>query len=142
MKNKVWEARFLATNMVAAPIVVVSGIVQREWVTVGVWSVITVLAWWMVLRQTMNKFQGMGPIFWVTRNKDTPRRLVGRALVHETNEPWRIGHGLYVKLPGRWVTIGVCRRRPRPELRKTIELGEEMPVMDEVTVNDIEEWVP
>ena len=70
--------------------------------------VATVVYGWLTFRGTMDTLQGVGPVYWIIR-KDPRFVSVGVGTMHETNDPWRIGRGIYIVFLKRCFQIGLCR---------------------------------
>lgn len=74
---------------------------------------------WMVFKDTLDKVQGIGPVYWIVRRD--PRIIsVGIGTMHELSEPWRKGRGVYVALFRRSLQVGLCRRQQMDEVTGTL----------------------
>ena len=66
-------------------------------------------SWWLVLRKTLDMVQGIGPVYWLTRQTDVKRLGFQMAFMRETDYPWRTGRGIQCIVPYRTFQIGVCK---------------------------------
>jgi hypothetical protein len=66
---------------------------------------------YFLFRDTMNKFQSIGRLYWVTRDdakeKPTPR-FTTKAFVRQTAAPWKRGTGWQVRLGKHTFQVGIC----------------------------------
>jgi len=82
--------------------------------SVWVWPMFILCAvWtWLVLKDTMNKVQGIGPLFWLARNTAKPGdHMFSTMFLRETDYPWRVGHGVQFRFNTHYYAIGLCRRQ-------------------------------
>ena len=64
-----------------------------------------------LFRNTLNKVQIVGSIYWITRDLiPTGTPLIARGEMRETAYPWRKGKGVQVRIPRRIFQIGVCSK--------------------------------
>lgn len=62
-----------------------------------------------VFKDTLNLVQGVGFVYWVTR--DTHKGFsLSIAFMRETDSPWRTGRGLQIGIGKHSFQIGFCRR--------------------------------
>ena len=62
-----------------------------------------------VFKGTLNLVQGVGFVYWITR--DTHKGFsLSIAFMRETDNPWRTGRGIQVGLGKYSFQIGICRR--------------------------------
>lgn len=62
-----------------------------------------------VFKGTLNLVQGIGFVYWVTR--DTHKGFsLALAFMRETDHPWRTGRGLQIGIKKYSFQIGFCRR--------------------------------
>ena len=78
-----------------------------------------IICWWLVLRNTLDLVQGVGPIYWLTRQTTSKRIGVQKSFMRETDYPWRTGHGIQCVVPYRTFQIGICK----PSEHYTVEEG-------------------
>ena len=77
------------------------------------------LSWWLVLRDTLDLVQGVGPVYWLTRQTTVKKLGLQMAFMRETDYPWRTGRGMQVVVPYRTFQIGICK----PSEHYTVEEG-------------------
>lgn len=65
---------------------------------------------YLVFKDTMNKVQAVGRVYWIIRDNATPGTpAVSRGFMHEIDPPWRHGKGLQIRVL-RWnIQVGVCK---------------------------------
>ena len=80
----------------------------RGWWLLGGLGFVT-LSWWLVLRNTMDLVQGVGPVYWLTRQTTVKRLAIQTSFMRETDYPWRTGRGIQVVVPYRTFQIGICK---------------------------------
>ena len=68
-----------------------------------------IICWWLVLRDTLDLVQGVGPIYWLTRQTTVKKIGIQRSFMRETDYPWRNGRGIQVVVPYRTMQVGVCK---------------------------------
>ena len=83
-------------------------LVLNGWWLVGGLVGVT-LSWWLVLRDTLDLVQGVGPIYWLTRQTTVTKIGLQMSFMRETDYPWRTGRGMQVVVPYRTFQIGVCK---------------------------------
>ena len=94
----------LVTGLLLLPVL---PFLRDGWLWVGMVGV--VVSWWSVLRDTLDMVQGIGPVYWLTRQTDVKRLGLQRSFMHETDYPWRSGRGIQCIVPYRTFQIGVCK---------------------------------
>lgn len=71
----------------------------------------TIMLTHYITKDTMNVVQGVGPLYWITRDVVPPNTpQVGWGFMRETGYPWRSGKGLQINLGTHTFQIGLCRR--------------------------------
>jgi hypothetical protein len=96
---------WLTSSLLFTPTLIVVG-----WPALWLLPVATYLGW-LVFRNTLNKVQAIGRVYWVIRDyvpDVTPR--ISRGFMHEIDPPWRHGKGLQIKAFGRTIQVGICRQ--------------------------------
>lgn len=83
------------------------------WGSQGIWlCVITANTFGrIVLKDTLNILQVVGPVYWITRDnvtKGTP--LVSVGFMKQLDDPWRTGKGLHFNLWKRTFQLGFCKK--------------------------------
>ena len=65
---------------------------------------------YLVFKDTMNKVQAVGKLYWIVRDNATDKTpVIGRGFMHEIDPPWRHGKGLQIRV-SRWcIQVGLCR---------------------------------
>ncbi len=91
---------------------------MRGWFLLG-FSITGIICWWLVLRNTLDLVQGVGPIYWLTRQTTIKKVGVQKSFMRETDYPWRTGNGLQFVVPFRTFQIGICK----PSEHYTVESG-------------------
>jgi hypothetical protein len=62
------------------------------------------------LADNMKNVRGIGPLYIVV-HRQRPRRRIMLAGMREIDPPYRWGRGIEIRLFGRTIGVGVCRRR-------------------------------
>ena len=81
----------------------------------------SLLAIWFVFsfflfRNTLNKVQIVGTIYWITRDLVPPNTpLMSKGEMRETQAPWRKGTGIQFRIPKRVIQVGVCSKGTEKE---------------------------
>lgn len=81
---------------------------MRGWWLLGT-GVAGMLCWWLVLRNTLDLVQGVGPVYWLTRQTDVKKIGIQSSFMRETDYPWRNGRGIQAVVPYRTFQVGVCK---------------------------------
>ena len=68
-----------------------------------------IICWWLVLRNTLDLVQGVGPVYWLTRQTTVKRIGLQVSFMRETDYPWRTGRGEQVLVPYRTFQVGICK---------------------------------
>ena len=102
--NKLLGYSPLVTGLLLLPLL---PFLRDGWLWLGLVGV--VVSWWLVLRDTLDMVQGIGPVYWLTRQTDVKRLGLQRSFMHETDYPWRSGRGIQCIVPYRTFQIGVCK---------------------------------
>ena len=69
------------------------------------------LSGYFLFRDTLNTVQGVGPVYWITRDHEVSQRLrVSIGFMREIDFPWRIGKGVHIALFKKSFQIGLCRK--------------------------------
>lgn len=63
-----------------------------------------------VFKDTTNLVQGVGPVYWVTRDNHIGLSL-GLGIMRETDYPWRYGKGIQIGLGKHVFQLGICRKQ-------------------------------
>ena len=91
---------------------------MRGWGLLGA-GVAGIICWWLVLRDTLDLVQGVGPVYWLTRQTTVKKIGLRMSFMRETDYPWRTGRGMQVVVPYRTFQIGICK----PSEHYTVEDG-------------------
>jgi hypothetical protein len=81
---------------------------MRGWWLLGA-SVAGMICWWLVLRNTLDLVQGVGPVYWLTRQTTVKKIGIQSSFMRETDYPWRNGRGIQAVVPYRTFQVGVCK---------------------------------
>jgi hypothetical protein len=71
-----------------------------------------VVSSFFLFKDTLNKLQAVGPVYWITRDlvvKNSP--IITKGFMHETDHPWRHGKGIQIRVPKRTFQIGLCKKQ-------------------------------
>lgn len=72
---------------------------------------------YFIFRNTLNKLQIVGPIYWITKNNVSKAQpVVAVGFMHETSEPWRAGKGIQVRFGSRSFHVGICKKHDYDEV--------------------------
>ena len=72
--------------------------------------IITMCAY-LLFRNTLNKLQYLGPIYWITRdNTSLKAPFISIGFMRQTSPPWKIGKGIQVKYKNYAFQLGFCRK--------------------------------
>ncbi len=102
--NKLLGYSPLVTGLLLVPVL---PFLRDWWLLVGVIG--ATISWWLVLRDTLDMVQGVGPVYWLTRQTAIKKVGVQMSFMRETDYPWRTGRGMQVVVPYRTFQIGVCK---------------------------------
>jgi hypothetical protein len=80
----------------------------RGWWLLGVTGA-AIISWWLVLRNTLDLVQGVGSVYWLTRQTTVKRLAIQTSFMRETDYPWRTGRGIQAVVPYRTFQVGVCK---------------------------------
>lgn len=75
--------------------------------------VLLLIGAYFLFRDTMNRLQYLGKLYWITRNngaKGTP--FVGKAFMRGTAPPWKVGNGVQFRLFKYTFQVGTCHDGP------------------------------
>lgn len=65
-----------------------------------------------LFKNTLNKLQVVGFVYWITRDYIPPHtKFLSKGFMKETSAPWRVGTGIQIKAFKRVFQIGVCRKQ-------------------------------
>ena len=81
---------------------------MRGWWLLGT-GVAGMICWGLVLRNTLDLVQGVGPVYWLTRQTTVKKIGVQRSFMRETDYPCRTGRGIQAVVPYRTFQVGVCK---------------------------------
>ena len=66
---------------------------------------------YFLFRDTLNKLQYLGPIYWITRdNTSLTSPFISIGFMRQTAPPWKIGKGLQFRYKNYSFQIGFCRK--------------------------------
>jgi len=82
-------------------------VLQGWWLVGGL--VGAIISWWLVLRDTLDLVQGVGPVYWLTRQTTVKKIGIQSSFMRETDYPWRTGRGIQAVVPYRTFQVGVCK---------------------------------
>jgi hypothetical protein len=71
---------------------------------------LAVIVGYPVFKDTVNLVQGVGPIYWVTRNNHVGLSF-GFGIMRETDFPWRYGKGIQIGFGKYLFQFGICRKQ-------------------------------
>ena len=94
----------LVTGLLLLPVL---PFLRDWWLLVGL--VGAILSWWLVLRDTLDLVQGVGPVYWLTRQTTVKKIGLQMSFMRETDYPWRTGRGIQAVVPYRTFQVGVCK---------------------------------
>lgn len=70
-----------------------------------------------IFKNTLNKVQAIGPVYWITRDYCVPSTpFICRGFMHEVDPPWRKGKGIQVRVGSRTFQVGLCRKHNHDEV--------------------------
>ena len=98
------------------------------------------LCLYLVFRDTLNRLQYIGPIYWITRDntpKDYPLLSIG--FMRQTSFPWKIGKGLQVSFGRYSFQFGICKKSNHSDETEGI-LGALGGRYLDTSTRDIREW--
>lgn len=71
----------------------------------------------------MNILQGIGPVYWITRDNATAKvRPISIGIMREIGPPWRVGKGVQFTIRPYAFQLGLCRKTEYASLEEG-ELG-------------------
>ena len=81
---------------------------------IGALAALTVVALYLLFRNTMNLLQYIGPVYWVTRDNGTPDvPHVALAFMRGTTPPWKVGSGIQFRWGTHTLQVGICHNGPQ-----------------------------
>lgn len=90
----------------------------------------------------MKNVRGVGPVYFVMHRQRPVRRIM-RAEMREIDPPYRWGHGVEIRLFGRTLQVGVCRRQrfdsPYAAVREAVG-GHDISPDDTTEATSIGDW--
>jgi hypothetical protein len=102
--------------------------------------VITFVCGYFVFKDTMNVVQGIGPVYWITRDNGMDNQpIICVGFMRETGEPWRTGKGLQVRIKQYVFQLGLCRRNPNKEEEEGLLFAMKGRALD-TQAKDIASW--
>ena len=107
MRNLIRKGSAISMVLIWAGLLILTGLGQ--WVP---FSLLAFVLWSvLMLRGTMNLVQGIGPIYWLTRDTGVPGdQMFTLGYMRETDYPWRYGWGIQVRFNIYLFQLGVCKR--------------------------------
>lgn len=101
---------------------------------------IIILSLYMLLRDTLNRLQSIGPVYWITRD-NTPKKtpLLSIGFMRQTNFPWKVGKGLQVSIGRYSFQFGICKKSNHYDETEGI-LGALGGRYLDTSTSDIREW--
>lgn len=63
----------------------------------------------------MLRIKGVGPVYVGYEARTQEQKLVSWSWFRELTAPWRMGHGVRLRIRDRAFQVGVCRRNPLAE---------------------------
>jgi hypothetical protein len=79
------------------------------WITIG--CITISLCAYLLFRDTLNKLQYLGPIYWITRdNTSLKAPSISIGFMRQIASPWKIGKGVQFKYKNYSFQIGLCRK--------------------------------
>ena len=76
-----------------------------------------------LFKGTLNVLQGIGPIYWITRDYEKSQGAsIKIGFMREIDAPWRMGKGVQIALHKRSFQIGLCKKTPYKDEQEA-ELG-------------------
>jgi hypothetical protein len=98
------------------------------------------LSLYFLFRDTLNRLQYIGPIYWITRDntpKGTPLLSIG--FMRQTSFPWKVGKGLQVSISRYSFQFGICKKSKHSDETEGI-LGALGGRYLDTSTSDIREW--
>lgn len=98
------------------------------------------LCLYLLFRDTLNRLQYIGPVYWITRDntpKGTPLLSIG--FMRQTSFPWKIGKGIQVSLHKYSFQLGICKKSNHYDEEEGI-LGALGGRYLDTSTKDIREW--
>jgi hypothetical protein len=93
------------------------------------WAVTCIWVFWFgyqLFRDTMNLYQGVGPIYWIVRDNATRKHpRFCKAVMRQVDEPYRIGSGFQVRWKTYSFQVGISHI-PKDGNEYTPIMGREM----------------
>jgi hypothetical protein len=78
-----------------------------------------------VFKNTMNKIQSVGPVYWITRDFVMSNHpVISKGFMRETSYPWRMGKGVQIKFRKHTFQLGVCNKPKAGEERNLLTMIE------------------
>lgn len=80
------------------------------WVITLSLLILTLLVY-ALFRDTLNRLQYLGPVYWITRDNtpiNTP--ILSFGFMRQTNFPWKIGKGLQIRIKNYSFQFGICKK--------------------------------
>lgn len=70
-----------------------------------------------LLRDTMNRLQYIGNLYWITRDNGKPgtKHIAFDAFMRGTAPPWKVGKGVQFRWGTHTFQIGICHNGPPAE---------------------------
>lgn len=102
--------------------------------------IIISLCLYLLFRNTLNRLQYIGPVYWITRDntpKGTPLLSIG--FMRQTSFPWKIGKGIQVSLHNYSFQLGICKKSNHYDEEEGI-LGALGGRYLDTSTKDIREW--
>lgn len=72
---------------------------------------------YLLFRDTMNRLQYIGKLYWITRDNGVQgtRHIAFDAFMRGTSPPWKVGRGVQFRWGKYTFQVGICRNGPPAE---------------------------
>lgn len=71
---------------------------------------LVVIGSYFLFKDTLNRIQYVGPLYWITRDNGTDNDpVVTRAFMRQTSAPWKTGKGIQIRAGKYTFQFGLCR---------------------------------
>lgn len=83
------------------------------WIILAVVFVAVIVLGWLLFRHTLNLFQHIGPLYWITRDDGSRGApVVAWAYALSIGPEYKIGNGVQFRLGRHTFQIGLCKDAP------------------------------
>lgn len=72
--------------------------------------IVVVISSYLLFKDTLNRIQYVGPVYWVTRDNGSYKDpLITKAFMRHTAPPWKVGKGIQLRCGKYTFQFGLCR---------------------------------